>query len=80
MKLRYYVAVKVTNGDEIFLLSQDESTYIPVGVVHVLGNTGKVDLELIGVQPGSSLGEDDIVRLDEIYGRNNCKNSFNVKL
>ncbi len=49
MKLRYYVAVKVTHGDEIFLLPEEESIYIPAGVVHVLvlGNPGKVDLELV---------------------------------
>lgn len=60
---------KVTKGDETFLLSENESTYIPVGVVHALENPGKVSLELIEVQTGSYLGEDDIVRFDDKYGR-----------
>lgn len=60
---------KVTNGDKTFVLSENESTYIPVGVVHALENPGKLPLELIEVQSGSYLGEDDIVRLDDIYGR-----------
>lgn len=60
---------KVTNGDETFLLSENESTFIPVGVVHALENPGKVKLELIEVQSGSYLGEDDIVRFEDIYGR-----------
>jgi mannose-1-phosphate guanylyltransferase len=60
---------KVTNGDKTFLLSENESTYIPVGVIHALENPGKVKLELIEVQSGSYLGEDDIVRFEDIYGR-----------
>ena len=60
---------KVTNGDKTFLLSENESTYIPVGVVHALENPGKVKLELIEVQSGSYLGEDDIVRFEDLYGR-----------
>jgi mannose-1-phosphate guanylyltransferase len=60
---------KVTNGGESFLLAENESTYIPVGAVHALENPGKVDLELIEVQTGSYLGEDDIVRLEDRYGR-----------
>ncbi len=60
---------RVTNGDKTFLLSENESTYIPVGVVHALENPGKVDLELIEVQSGSYLGEDDIVRFEDRYGR-----------
>lgn len=60
---------KVTNGTETFLLAENESTYIPVGTVHALENPGKVDLELIEVQTGSYLGEDDIVRLEDKYGR-----------
>ena len=59
----------VTNGDREILLSENESTYIPVGEVHRLENPGKVDLELIEVQSGSYLGEDDIVRLEDTYGR-----------
>ena len=60
---------KVTNGDKTFLLSENESTYIPVGVVHALENPGRVPLEIIEVQSGSYLGEDDIVRFDDRYGR-----------
>ncbi|WP_394200827.1 mannose-1-phosphate guanylyltransferase/mannose-6-phosphate isomerase [Shewanella waksmanii] len=60
---------KVTNGDTEILLTENQSTFIPVGVVHALENPGKVDLELIEVQSGSYLGEDDIVRLDDRYGR-----------
>jgi len=63
-------SAKVTNGDKTFLLSENESTYIPVGVIHSLENPGKVDLELIEVQSGSYLGEDDIVRFEDKYGRN----------
>lgn len=60
---------KVTNGDNTFLVSENESTYIPVGVVHALENPGKIDLELIEVQSGTYLGEDDIVRFEDKYGR-----------
>ena len=60
---------RVTNGDKIFLLSENESTYIPVGAIHALENPGKVELELIEVQSGSYLGEDDIVRFEDLYGR-----------
>ena len=60
---------KVTNGDNTFLLSENESTYIPVGEIHALENPGKLDLELIEVQSGSYLGEDDIVRFEDKYGR-----------
>ncbi|GGA81157.1 mannose-1-phosphate guanylyltransferase 1 [Neiella marina] len=60
---------KVTNGDKTFLVTENESTYIPVGVVHALENPGKVPLELIEVQSGSYLGEDDIVRFEDRYGR-----------
>jgi len=63
---------KVTNGDKTFLLSKNESTYIPVGVIHALENPGKVNLELIEVQSGSYLGEDDIIRFSDIYGRGNA--------
>ena len=62
-------SAKVTNGDKTFLLSENESTYIPIGVVHALENPGKVELELIEVQSGSYLEEDDIVRFEDIYGR-----------
>jgi len=60
---------KVTRGDEEFILSENESTYIPLGVKHRLENIGKIPLELIEVQTGSYLGEDDIVRFDDVYGR-----------
>lgn len=60
---------KVTRGNEEILLSEDQSTYISLGEIHRLENPGKVDLELIEVQTGSYLGEDDIVRLSDIYGR-----------
>jgi mannose-1-phosphate guanylyltransferase len=60
---------KVTNGDKDILLTENQSTYIPVGVVHALENPGKVPLELIEVQSGSYLGEDDIVRFEDRYGR-----------
>ena len=59
----------VTKADETFLLTENESTYIPIGVVHALENRGKVSLELIEIQSGSYLGEDDIVRFEDIYGR-----------
>ena len=51
------------------LLKEDESTYIPLGTLHRLENPGKIPLELIEVQSGSYLGEDDIVRFDDVYGR-----------
>jgi mannose-1-phosphate guanylyltransferase len=60
---------KVTNGDKDILLTENQSTYIPVGVIHALENPGKVPLELIEVQSGSYLGEDDIVRFEDRYGR-----------
>lgn len=60
---------EVTRGQETFLLSENQSTYIPLGEVHRLHNPGKTPLEMIEVQSGSYLGEDDIVRLDDSYGR-----------
>ena len=60
---------RVINGDKTFLLSENESTFIPIGVVHSLENPGEVDLEVVEVQSGSYLGEDDIVRLKDSYGR-----------
>jgi mannose-1-phosphate guanylyltransferase/mannose-6-phosphate isomerase len=60
---------KVTKGDDTFLLSENESTYIPLGVTHRLENPGRVELEMIEVQSGSYLGEDDIVRFEDVYGR-----------
>jgi mannose-1-phosphate guanylyltransferase len=60
---------KVTNGDKTFLVTENESTYIPIGVIHALENPGVLPLEIIEVQSGSYLGEDDIVRFEDRYGR-----------
>lgn len=60
---------KVTNGDSTFLVTENESTYIPIGQVHALENPGVLPLEMIEVQSGSYLGEDDIVRFEDKYGR-----------
>ena len=60
---------EVTRGEEVFTLSENESTYIPLGVVHRLANPGRLTLELIEVQVGAYLGEDDIVRFEDQYGR-----------
>lgn len=60
---------EVTNGDKVILLTENQSTYIPLGQVHRLANPGKVPLEIIEVQSGSYLGEDDIVRFEDTYGR-----------
>ena len=61
---------QVTCGEKVFLLGENESTYIPLGSKHRLENPGKQPLELIEVQSGSYLGEDDIVRFEDVYGRN----------
>ena len=60
---------EVTNGDVVTLLSENQSTYIPLGQKHRLANVGKVPLEIIEVQSGSYLEEDDIVRFEDTYGR-----------
>jgi mannose-1-phosphate guanylyltransferase len=60
---------KITLDEKTFLLSENQSTYIPIGVVHALENPGKLPLEMIEVQSGSYLGEDDIVRFEDRYGR-----------
>lgn len=60
---------KVTNGEKTYLVTENQSTYIPVGQVHALENPGVIPLELIEVQSGTYLGEDDIVRIEDIYGR-----------
>ena len=60
---------KITNGENEYLLTENQSTYIPVGIVHSLENPGKIPLELIEIQSGEYLGEDDIVRLQDRYGR-----------
>lgn len=62
-------SAEVTVGDEVRILSENESTYIPVGAKHRLANPGKVPLELVEVQCGAYLGEDDIVRFEDVYGR-----------
>ncbi|NML46532.1 mannose-1-phosphate guanylyltransferase/mannose-6-phosphate isomerase [Ramlibacter sp. G-1-2-2] len=72
-RAEHWVVVKgtaqVTRGSETFLLSENQSTYIPIGEVHRLHNPGKMELEMIEVQSGAYLGEDDIVRLEDSYGR-----------
>jgi len=72
-RAEHWVVVKgtaeVTNGERTFLLGENESTYIPLGHIHRLANPGKVPLEIIEVQSGSYLGEDDIVRFEDTYGR-----------
>jgi mannose-1-phosphate guanylyltransferase/mannose-6-phosphate isomerase len=72
-RAEHWVVVKgtarVVRGEETFLLSEDQSTYIPLGEVHRLDNPGKIPLELVEVQSGSYLGEDDITRLEDVYGR-----------
>ena len=60
---------KVTRGEDVFILSENESTYIPLGTKHRLENPGAIPLEIIEVQSGSYLGEDDIVRFEDIYAR-----------
>ena len=60
---------EVVNGDETMILTEDQSTYIPIGAKHRLSNPTQDPLELIEVQSGNYLGEDDIVRFEDIYGR-----------
>lgn len=60
---------EITNGDQVIVLTENQSTYIPLGVVHRLVNPGNIPLEIIEVQSGSYLGEDDIVRFEDTYGR-----------
>jgi len=60
---------RVTRGEEVFLVAENESTYIPLGTKHRLENPGKFPLEMVEVQSGAYLGEDDIVRFDDIYNR-----------
>ncbi|HEY5762814.1 MAG TPA: mannose-1-phosphate guanylyltransferase/mannose-6-phosphate isomerase [Rhodocyclaceae bacterium] len=64
---------RVTRGDDVLLLGENESTYIPLGTVHRLENPGRIDLEIVEIQSGSYLGEDDIVRLEDVYGRDKGK-------
>jgi mannose-1-phosphate guanylyltransferase/mannose-6-phosphate isomerase len=76
-RAEHWVVVKgtarVTRDDDVFILSENESTYIPIGTRHRLENPGTIPLEMIEVQSGSYLGEDDIVRFDDIYGRDKDK-------
>ena len=73
-RAEHWIVVKgtarVTCDDKVFLLGENESTFIPLGSRHRLENPGKQPLELIEVQSGGYLGEDDIVRFDDVYGRN----------
>lgn len=72
-RAEHWVVVKgtaeITNGDKTLLLTENQSTYIPLGEVHRLANPGAIPLEIVEVQSGSYLGEDDIVRFDDHYGR-----------
>ena len=72
-RAEHWIVVKgtalVTNGDKEIILTENQSTYIPVGITHRLLNPGKIPLELIEVQSGAYLGEDDIVRFEDTYGR-----------
>lgn len=72
-RAEHWIVVKgvarVTNGDEVFILEKNQSTYIPIGVKHRLENLGQTDLEMIEVQSGDYLGEDDIIRFKDNYGR-----------
>jgi mannose-1-phosphate guanylyltransferase/mannose-6-phosphate isomerase len=64
---------RVTCDDSVFLLSENQSTYIPIGTRHRLENPGAIPLEIIEVQSGSYLGEDDIVRFEDVYNRSGKK-------
>jgi mannose-1-phosphate guanylyltransferase/mannose-6-phosphate isomerase len=76
-RAEHWVVVKgtadITNGDNKLLLSENQSIYIPLGEVHRLANPGTIPLEIIEVQSGSYLGEDDIVRFEDHYGRHGEK-------
>lgn len=65
---------EITNGEKVLTLTENQSTYIPLGEVHRLTNLGTIPLEIIEVQSGIYLGEDDIVRIEDSYGRTNLKN------
>lgn len=72
-RAEHWIVVKgtarITRGEEVFTLAENESTYIPLGIKHRLENPGKIPLEMIEVQSGSYLGEDDIVRFEDSFGR-----------
>ena len=76
-RAEHWIVVKgtarVTRGEDVFLVTENESTFIPLGVKHRLENQGSIPLEMIEVQSGSYLGEDDIVRFDDVYGRKDDK-------
>ena len=61
---------EITNGDDVRLYTENQSTYIPLGTVHRLKNPGSIPLVIIEIQSGAYLGEDDIVRFEDAYGRN----------
>ena len=73
-RAEHWIVVKgtaeITNGDQVITLTENQSTYIPQGQTHRLANPGETPLEIIEVQSGSYLGEDDIVRFEDTYGRN----------
>ena len=73
-RAEHWVVVKgiatITRGDDVFVLKENQSTYIPKGEVHRLENTEEIDLEIIEIQTGDYLGEDDIIRLEDDYQRN----------
>jgi mannose-1-phosphate guanylyltransferase/mannose-6-phosphate isomerase len=73
LRAEHWVVVRgtaeVTNGDQVLILQENQSTFIPLGQIHRLANPGTVPLEIIEVQSGTYLGEDDIVRLEDSYGR-----------
>jgi mannose-1-phosphate guanylyltransferase / mannose-6-phosphate isomerase len=64
---------RITRGEEVFELGENQSTYIPVGMRHRIENRGTVPLQIIEVQSGGYLGEDDIVRFEDQYGRESTK-------
>jgi mannose-1-phosphate guanylyltransferase/mannose-6-phosphate isomerase len=76
-RAEHWIVVKgtaeITNGDKVMFLTENQSTYIPQGEVHRLANTGTLPLEIIEVQSGNYLGEDDIVRFEDSYGRTKNK-------
>ena len=65
---------KVEIEDKVNFLNENQSTYIPLGKKHRLSNPGKIPLVIIEIQSGSYVGEDDIIRFDDLYGRTNLKN------
>lgn len=73
LRAEHWVVIKgtaeITNGEQVLTLSENQSTYIPPGTLHRLSNPGNIPLEIIEVQSGSYVGEDDIVRIEDVYGR-----------